>query len=453
MTNRSHQIKDKLFKIYSESSVLSGYSSTQAYYCPLCGIRFDNTTDLTLDHVPLQASDLPTVTVLTCDTCNNDSGPAQNQLLQRHLWLQLKRTGKPTAPRPCRLTLTGLTVNAAMSRDRNGEIVLDVRPKHNKPEEFERFREAYRKATGSNKIRMEPLVRLNEPSIRWALVREAYLLLFYHWGYWLLRKAWASEVRKLLSDPNALLPEGCYVSIPEIGYRVAATKGEFATAKTPSGQRCFLVPVIDNSWVVMPTDDPSHGSTALWKEMKETVASATERQPLREFKKVIVDRDVKSCSLWAVIEREDPIKTPEYWIEIVPGDKAREKEESYVAGELSKVGWLDRRFLGSTIAILLGILGILSALANPSNANIAGVEMTLGALAYRSAKKRRLGLTGPSASRRVAEIGALIAMVALVVFQTDVVRRMYEDPVPNVMIPLWVVIAYLVVQFVPPEKR
>ena len=128
-------------------------------------------------------------------------------------------------------------------------------------------------------------------------------------------------------------------------------------------------------------------------------------------------------------------------------------KESYVAGEPLKVGWLDRRFLGSTIALLLGILGILSGLGNPQlSTSIAGAEMTLGALAYRSAKKRKLGLTRPSSSKRVAEIGALIAMIALVLFQTGVVRRMYEDPVPNVMIPLWGIIAYLSVQFVTPQK-
>ncbi|MDA2933646.1 hypothetical protein MYX82_04825 [Acidobacteria bacterium AH-259-D05] len=239
MTKQSRQLKEKLFEMYSKSAVLSGYSATKGYFCPLCGKRFDEVESLTLDHVPLQASDPLTVTVLTCGTCNSGSGTAQDQLLQRHIWLQLKRTNQPTKPRPCRLTLQGTSVNAAIWRDENANIMVDIRPKHNKPESFETFRGAYKEATGSTKIRMEPVIELNEPQIRWALVREAYLLLFYHWGYWLLKHTWESEVQELLKDVGVLLSAGYYVSIPQVGYAVKPTNGEFSIARIPSGQRCW----------------------------------------------------------------------------------------------------------------------------------------------------------------------------------------------------------------------
>ncbi|MDA2934788.1 hypothetical protein MYX82_10665 [Acidobacteria bacterium AH-259-D05] len=214
-------------------------------------------------------------------------------------------------------------MNAATWRDGNGRITVDIKPKHNEPAAFECFRQAYKEATGSTKIRMKPLIDLNEPLIRWALVRESYLLVFYHWGYWLLRKSWAAEAQQLLNDLSTPLSAGCYVSIPKIEFQIRPTKGEFAVAKMPSGRRCWLVPVIDKSWVVMPTDDPSQTCSSLWEEVEQNVVSANAPQPFSEFKKVVVDRNVKTCTLWKVAERNDPDKNPDYWIEIVPGEKAQ----------------------------------------------------------------------------------------------------------------------------------
>jgi hypothetical protein len=93
------------------------------------------------------------------------------------------------------------------------------------------------------------------------------------------------------------------------------------------------------------------------------------------------------------------------------------------------------RFWGSTAALIAGALMFLS---NP----IAGVVTLLGSAAYRSAKRTRLGLAKPSWYRTTLEAGAIVTIVAMVGLQRDFGDVAYEDPVPNLLLPAWALIAY-----------
>ena len=104
-----------------------------------------------------------------------------------------------------------------------------------------------------------------------------------------------------------------------------------------------------------------------------------------------------------------------------------------------------KKHIGSTITLILGILFFLSALTKPNSGLIAGPIMILGALSYRSAKKRNLGTVTSTALRLSLEIAALCIVVAAVMFQSNLKYRIATDPVPNFIIPLWVVIAYTII--------
>jgi hypothetical protein len=106
-----------------------------------------------------------------------------------------------------------------------------------------------------------------------------------------------------------------------------------------------------------------------------------------------------------------------------------------------------KKHIGSTIALILGFLSFAGSVANPANPGglIAGPVIILGALAYRSAKKRKLGEVHNTAMRKGLEISALIIIAAAILLQNDLKTLIATDPVPNLVIPLWAIIAYVVI--------
>lgn len=99
---------------------------------------------------------------------------------------------------------------------------------------------------------------------------------------------------------------------------------------------------------------------------------------------------------------------------------------------------MDRRFIGSTIALTLGLLFAMTAASRsrePVPQTLCGVGVVVGALAFRSMKRRRLRLCDDSIGRRVAEGAALVSVVALVLLQSNVLAPMYREPLPNLPIP------------------
>ena len=108
-----------------------------------------------------------------------------------------------------------------------------------------------------------------------------------------------------------------------------------------------------------------------------------------------------------------------------------------------------KKHIGSTIALVLGILYFASGLTNQGNSGglVAGSVIILGALAYRSAKKRKLDEANNSTLRKVLEVLALIVIAAAILLQKDLKNLIATDPVPNLIIPLWAIIAYTVIAF------
>ncbi len=107
----------------------------------------------------------------------------------------------------------------------------------------------------------------------------------------------------------------------------------------------------------------------------------------------------------------------------------------------------DKRFLWSTIALGIGIVALAGGITTPSSLGIAGAVIILGVLAYRSAKRRKLNMVEATTTRKTMEIVALVVAFLIVFLQTDIQRLMYEDPFPNLIIPLWVFGAYLYISF------
>lgn len=107
----------------------------------------------------------------------------------------------------------------------------------------------------------------------------------------------------------------------------------------------------------------------------------------------------------------------------------------------------DMRFLGSTLAIVFGTIYFLGAPAQLEAGGdaaglIAGPIVILGALAYRSRKRRLLGLRTETMLRRSVEALVLAAIVLSIILRNDIVFEIETDPFPYAIIPAWAIVAY-----------
>jgi len=104
-----------------------------------------------------------------------------------------------------------------------------------------------------------------------------------------------------------------------------------------------------------------------------------------------------------------------------------------------------KKYLGSTVALILGVLSVVAGLVKPSSTLIGGIIIVLGALAYRSAKNRKCGEVTTSLVRKALEVFAIGIIIALILLQRNAMYYIKTDPFPNLVIPLWAIIAYLVI--------
>ena len=105
---------------------------------------------------------------------------------------------------------------------------------------------------------------------------------------------------------------------------------------------------------------------------------------------------------------------------------------------------LKPRFWASNAALALGGLSIVAGLANPPKFSnfIAGLVAVIGSLIYRSAKKAKLQLATASVTRDVGEAIGVALILGIVGLQRDLLTLMYYDPVPNLILPVWALLAY-----------
>ncbi len=107
-------------------------------------------------------------------------------------------------------------------------------------------------------------------------------------------------------------------------------------------------------------------------------------------------------------------------------------------------------FLGSKLAMAFGMIMTFGSLLKIKQEGsfqnfLLGVITMFGVLAYRSVKKRRLGLKRNTALRRIWEMSLLLGMTILVVCPPNFLWRLEDNPVQNFVVPVWVFTAYLIV--------
>ena len=119
------------------------------------------------------------------------------------------------------------------------------------------------------------------------------------------------------------------------------------------------------------------------------------------------------------------------------------------------------KHIGSTISLVLGTFLLFSIFSDPKviDSSIAlsgfhaGLLMILGALAYRSAKKRKLKSVKSTILRQSFEVASICIIIVSVIFQSNLMYRITTEPVTNAVIPLWAIIAYLIISFKAIKKK
>lgn len=60
-------------------------------------------------------------------------------------------------------------------------------------------------------------------------------------------------------------------------------------------------------------------------------------------------------------------------------------------------------------------------------------------------KKQKLGEVKTSLFRKVLELVLIVIIAALFLLPNDLMNRIYYRPVQNLIIPLWVIVAYIII--------
>lgn len=102
------------------------------------------------------------------------------------------------------------------------------------------------------------------------------------------------------------------------------------------------------------------------------------------------------------------------------------------------------KFIGSYATFVVGVLLLLIGIGHPSSI-IPGWYMVIGSVAYMSAKERKLGLVKEYIGKNMWEILGIVAITISTV--TTNWRILYNDPFPNLIIPIWAIIAYSIICF------
>ena len=99
------------------------------------------------------------------------------------------------------------------------------------------------------------------------------------------------------------------------------------------------------------------------------------------------------------------------------------------------------------MAMFVGVFSIIGGLQNHPPAFdsvVGGLVMILGALAYRSAKRRRLGLKIDSTLRRGIEVGVLVLVgLPMPILGLKGLGVIANNPFSGIIVPLWSAAAYV----------
>ena len=163
----------------------------------------------------------------------------------------------------------------------------------------------------------------------------------------------------------------------------------------------------------------------------------------------ISKKQLESLYLKGIVSRATLVsKDGTHWLPLEKTLRFRQVPTAPVLRESKTLGSHWYRHLGSTVCLILGTISFLAGLSpvpevkEAEGAFLSGTFMILGAIAYRSAKKRRLQEVSSTVPRKFVEVALLLLICVLVMTQNNLNYQMTTHPVSNLIVPLWAIVAY-----------
>ena len=186
------------------------------------------------------------------------------------------------------------------------------------------------------------------------------------------------------------------------------------------------------------------------KYILEEIVRGASSASLVERLKVNVGDDVAKKIVSDAVEKYEEIKKgghlEQLEYEIFLTSKNKPSTWQLFKRQLSICEWANvALFAGLFYLMYFFVAPIGPGLLSKESAFLGGSVMILGSLAYGSAKMRRLGEVRSTLPRGLVELAFLSLICVLVLAQNDLLASIANYPWSNVVIPLWAIIAYLIV--------
>jgi hypothetical protein len=261
-----------LFDRYSRSLAACRPEHAGLYACPICLATFTpeglvgNDPALTEEHCPQRGLGKSHY-VLTCKDCNSQAGSQIDQHVHKHVqfrgfWDGIERSN-------VQFEFDDRSVRAAIER---GSATLSLWPDRRRcdPKAFDALFNSLRDQTfkeftlsfGRDVIPSKRLFHI-------ALLKNAYLLMFRHFGYAYILTSLLESVRKQIREPN-----GRHVEPKRMVIRTTARRPDGILRVTePEFLDCYLVSINlaktdENFCIVMPTSGRTYPSWHQWMETR-----------------------------------------------------------------------------------------------------------------------------------------------------------------------------------------
>lgn len=201
-----------------------GNVGKNSYICPLCLRIFrlaqlgnDINKYITLEHIPPENLGGKPL-ILTCKDCNSNCGHDLDVYLRNELEHREGKFFNDPRGYVSKFEYGGNSVNAIMKEDENGVVNIFIENKHNPPGVVDRFVESTKVCDGDLDIHGSFKLgnhRRKTDVVDVAILKSAYLYVFYKFGYGYILNTNLNAIRKQIMNPNEKIIPPFYLLLNE----------------------------------------------------------------------------------------------------------------------------------------------------------------------------------------------------------------------------------------------
>jgi hypothetical protein len=251
-----------------------------AYICPLCldkyivllGNDLNVNAEFSLDHIPPKNIG-GTLELITCKKCNNDAGKYEAELGKKLEYDAFTKRQVESAIENTRLKISGVAGNyksfIKVSEDGTPIIDFPVNAKHEMP-----FLNTWLESLGKTEdwtITLTVPIPNDKKKMK-ALLKAAYLICFFYWGYEFTYSQNGEQIRKVLNDEQEYPMNGpaFWINTKSLGSEINIPLGVGIIEKPVELQSYYVnIPVEKNDTSYIATMLIPISTNEGWKKLRE----------------------------------------------------------------------------------------------------------------------------------------------------------------------------------------